>query len=811
MKIKYILTLLLAATTLSIWGQTLLPDDVEDYHDPSTLKSLLIGDKNYSNGEAFTPKGDMRALIVCVGFGPTWDNQACGDWPSGSNTLPNWANSKEYMYNDYSDLTTYASSNHYLNISRFYYEMSDEKFRFITDVYPNRINVDLTGLSSYDAINKKALEIMENQNPTFDWSPYDNRENSPNYLVDNSTSSPDSVVDFIVFVYRYNKNWSGFPIDFGSDGVASIGNISPFDYSGYQFERPCGYTHFSGGANFYNLFIHELAHNIFDCPHYAMANSIVGDYFYGQHGWGMMKLSNVLNCALGWERWLLDWIDIEANGVNSEVNSASDLPSNGEFILRDHITTGDVIRIKLNNGNGNNQYLWIENHQGLSIFDERTMRTDGCGNPMPAPPRGMLAYIESIKDDKTDFTKNIFSHASAKNGIKFIHPAGNFDYNISSTAATGCLWGNLLYNFTEILANPISGQNRAEEIRWDIDNNNTIYFRNSANSTNPHNEMDWIAKRNGIETKDFMGSGLAFPTGQKLGMDTNPALVSRPLYNSSTLSMGYSYLNGISVKKIADLSGNRIKVKVEFNDVDVNNNVRWTGNIALNNITNNSNADLILKEGKQITFNRSGTANRETKIDNKFINYTNFRCESGSYFKMEPNSKVILDENSTFTLQNGSTLEIEDGAEFVVMNNSKLAVETGANIIVKGRGGITFKCNGQLCANTGASINLQDVSSSIHFVGTGGLSPGCLSSLSGVLTGSGSVRNYTSSLTVSNTTISSDTYYSGSTITSTNVAVQGTGTDLTYSITNGATINGPFEVPLGATFEVRLNPTSCSN
>jgi hypothetical protein len=86
--------------------------------------------------------------------------------------------------------------------------------------------------------------------------------------------------------------------------------------------------------------------------------------------------------------------------------------------------------------------------------------------------------------------------------------------------------------------------------------------------------MDWIAKRNGVETKDFMGSDLAFPTNQKLGMDSNPALASRPLYNSSTLSMGYTYLNGISVEKIADLPGNRIKVKIEFNDVDVDNNVR---------------------------------------------------------------------------------------------------------------------------------------------------------------------------------------------------------------------------------------------
>lgn len=808
MKIKYILILILATATTSLWSQTLLPDDVEDYHDPSILKSVLIGNQYIPNGKAFTPKGDLRALIICAGFGAPYDNQTCQNWATGSNTLPDWANDPNYIYDDYFDFTTYASANHYQNFSRFYYEMSNHTFRFISDVYPNRINIDPLLVSNWDAANREVLRVMKIQNPNFDWSPYDNRENPPEYLFDNSNTASDSVIDFIIIVYRYNKAWSNQPIPFYANGFASNSINNTFSYNGYYFDSQCGYTHMTGGESFYNLFIHEVAHNIFECPHYAMANSIVGNYFYGQFGWGMMKLSYVLNSALGWERWLLGWIDIKANGVNSAVNSSNNLPVNGEFILRDHITTGDVIRIKLNNGYGDNQYLWIENHQGLSIFDERTMRTDGCGNAMPTPPRGMLAYIESIKDEKTvpiDFWYDI----KTRNGIKFIHPSGNYDYSVSNTASLGCLWGNYLYSYTENAANPISGQNRATAMRWDMNNDNTIYFRNGANQ-NQGNEQDWVAKRNNIETKDFMGTGLAFPTGQKLGMDSNPCLTSRPKFES-TNNLEYAYLNGISVTKIADLSSNRIKIKVEFNDCDIDNNVRWTGNIALNNVTNNSNPDVLLKTGHTITINKSGTPNRTTKIDGEFINYTNFRSENGSYFKMEANSTVILDENSTFTLQSGSTLEIENGAEFIVKNNSKLVVENGANIIIKGNGAITLKCNGKLCASTGASINLQDVSSSIHFLGTGGLSPGCLSNLSGVLTGSGSIRNYTSATSVNNATINSDTYFSGSTITSTNVSVQGTGTDLIYSITDEATINGPFDVPVGATFEVKLNSTNCSN
>jgi hypothetical protein len=236
--------------------------------------------------------------------------------------------------------------------------------------------------------------------------------------------------------------------------------------------------------------------------------------------------------------------------------------------MRDHITTGDVIRVKLNNGNGSNQYLWLENHQGLSIFDNRLWTDNGCtGGTLPPEPRGLVAYIESIRDDKTN-PINFWDDIESRNGIKFIHAAGNYDYSNSSNPTTSCvLWGNELYNLTEIAPNPISGQSRAEMIRWDINNNNIIAFNNHADNTSGGNEHHWVAKRNGNVTYDFAGVGIAFPTGQKLGMDSNPALTSRPTLSYATSSIGFTYLNGISVKKIADLSGNRIKVKIELNNV----------------------------------------------------------------------------------------------------------------------------------------------------------------------------------------------------------------------------------------------------
>ena len=122
-----------------------------------------------------------------------------------------------------------------------------------------------------------------------------------------------------------------------------------------------------------------------------------------------------------------------------------------------------------------------------------------------------------------------------------------------------------------------------------------------------------------------------------------------------------------------------------------------------------------------------------------------------------------------------------------------------------------MKCTGTLCVNSGATLNLQDFPSCIHLLEAGSLNSACLTNLSSVKTGNGSVKSYTSNLTLSGSTISSDSYNSGISITSSNVTIQGTGTDVIYEATNDITINGTFEVPIGATFEAKICSASCTN
>jgi hypothetical protein len=743
---KILLIFQLTFLSQYIFSQINFPQSFEDYHfPPSSSKSATVGDLYSPYGIAVTPKGDLKVLIICVGFGAPYDNYLLDGWDTGSNSFPNWVNNKSSFYSSYNDFNSTASINDKGNLSRFYYEMSKGTFRIIANVYPTRININPTGAASWYDLNRKVIEKMKTDDPTFNWAPYDNRENYPAFMKDNSISSADNKPDFIVIVYRYDNgkrdhtlnwyiappvpddpstpeyneamyNWSG-----SGGGFASIGGFDGI-YNGYSFNSACGYTHCLGTSGLYSLFIHEAAHNIFDCPHYADANGVVGNYFYNQiGGWGMMNLgSGPFGCANGWERWYLGWSELISNSVQSDIKSSIDLPNNGEFTLRDFITTGDVVRIKIPNGTGVDQYLWLENHKGLSIFDDRAWGgLDGCSGTLPSSARGLVAYIESIDGNRND-PFSFWSDSYTANGIKPIHSKGNYDYTFTGSPEYPCnLWGNVIYNIVEGLPNPLSGNNRTEGIRLDYNNDGEIHLNQFINSSTDKNETHWVAKRNGNMTYDFMGSDINFSVGQKLGMSTNPALVNRPVLTNSSVPLKETlspiFLNGISVIVYSKETNGDIKVRISYNDVAITSDLRWTGNIILPDITGNSSPDLNLYPNTTLIMNKSGTSNRHTKTSwGDFINPTMFTCSQNSFLKMQNNSKIIIDQLSSFILESGSSIEINDGAVITVKNGSTFQVKSGANIIIKGSGRLDIESGAYICIESDANINLQDVKSKIN-------------------------------------------------------------------------------------------------
>ncbi len=813
--IKLILYSLLMFFCVTTYAQTYEEWSFEDYHDPSTniLKSGLLNE--YApNGIAFTPQGEFHILIVCAGFGTPYDDYSCGNWATGIDTTPDWVNDKSTFYNQSSDFATYSSLNNPHNISRFYYEMSQQDFELLADVYPNRINIDPTGSTNWGSLTRKVFEQMKVEDPNFDWSPYDNRTNYPNYGSDNSNSQPDSIPDFVVVLFRYNAGWSNQPISgmntwAGSQGgYAALSGLSGFDYNGYTFHSDGGYTHCSGTSSMFGLFIHEVAHSVFDCPHYGGANSVVGRYFYGQTGWGMMNLgSGSFSSALGWERWYLDWIELTSNGVSTDIKQKADLSSNGEYILGDFITTGDVIRVKVPNGTGNNQYLWLENHQGMSIFDNRGWQNDGCSNPLPNSPRGIVAYIESIHDDK-NAPFSFWSDTHTANGIKIINPNGSFDYLFGSASTPCNLWGNQIYNLTENRTAPMSGQTRTEFLRFDLNSDNSIYVNSNVNSTSPKNEQHWVAQRNGIYYLDLIGGDISFDQGDKMGISENSLIINRPIYNYSTRQLSPYYLNGISVTVLQEYSNGDVRIKIEYDDVDIDKEINWSGDIVLTDITQTINPDLNIMSGSTLRLLKGQTANRHTKLNGAFVNPTQMSCQENSLLKLNSTSFLVIEDESSLILESGSTLEVEDEAIVYVKTGGSLQVNSGATVNIKGNGKVIVECNGNLCIMSGASIELEDSNSTFNLLSGANIEDGCLTDFSGVVSGNGSIQTF-SSQTLTNLTINSDQNYYGTNITTSNVTVTGNDTDVQIEAED-VIFSSILEVQLGATLTVYTYANTCN-
>ncbi|OFY35629.1 MAG: hypothetical protein A2X01_04180, partial [Bacteroidetes bacterium GWF2_35_48] len=776
------------------------PGYVEDNHDLDDNENRNLTNRYAPIGSSFTPKGDFKGLVVYVGFSSGSDyDQSIAGWRPHPHTdvgFPNFSpvnsglpydidmntgTAINLFYSNNSQFTQYASDPNIKNISKFYYEMSKGQFRFTLDVYkesgvPKLVLIDPssvigTGQSYWRKMNRLVYQTIA---PHVAWSNYDNRTNSPAYDINYNylTTQPDFKPDFIIIIYRVMNGM--LPVD-----VTNFAASSPepaFSYDGYDFIGS-GYTQANARDDFNSLFIHEAAHQIFGCPHYGGANQVSGAYFFPENGWGMMNIgSGAFWSALGWERWYLDWIQLKSNNqtLNSNINTISDLPLNGEFILSDFILSGDVVRIKIPNGTGKNQYLWLENHQGYSIFDNRQWIEAGDGLLFPASPRGIMAYIEAINDDKHT-PSNV---ASGAGGIKYIHSMGKFDFAYDPVPFNPShLWDNAIYNFSEGVSNPISGQMPCNAIMNDFYGlDETITKTYATNSTSTNDEAYWIVQQNGTYTDMFIQGGSSFQIGQKYGISTNPLFINYPNYYSSLVIptnpyystmpyVGSYYLNGISIELLEQYSDGRIRIKVRLDDVDVVNDTRWSGNIELNDITQNSNPDVSLQTGKTITIDKSGTPNRHTKVNGAFINPTIFICKSNSYFKQQTTSNVEVINGSGLLLEASSTYEVNSHAKLTVKNGSTLLLRAGSNLLIKGTGKLVIEEGAYICIENGANIILQDVESIIDLqpgfiYGSNStlstflsLLPNCMNFCDIAFTGLGSITNethYSTAITWSN-------------------------------------------------------------
>lgn len=654
-----------------------------------------------SNGGVFTPKGTIRALIVYVSYkdqnsaNPAFNNKDLHDWKYNVEHLfpdyvdPSNGDCPSFIFNKEADFED-PSLRSFENFSTLFHQMSLGAFKFIgevikdTDGKPLEVFLDPGKGYSWMEMNRLAVEAINKKIPDADLSRFDLRTNQPMYKFDNSDTElhqPDGILDFVVFIHRYSKNWKEQPKNsmrswMGSGGGFAATGIPPNQkINGFSIADGFTMTYRSG------VFVHEIAHVLFNAPHIMGVNNVIGDYFYLQNaGWGVMAPISLFSGFNAWERWYAGFIDLVA-----DIKVEDDLSINNRFLLRDYITSGDAIRIEIPFSGG--QYLWLENHQKIHPMDQHPWKgkTISKGETIGDSDCGIYAFVENIESSRS----RIFSAVSNKaNGIKVLHAGGNYDYElVENEKVLNNAWGNELYSFRRLDANPIAGLNNLFRFPLDKDGDGSIYMDKNYNSSK--SEQGLSIYREEIEADSFVnlyggfgtwnaayetyGRSAAFKDGDYLDMNSNPMPLNYPKYNYTSKRLNPFYLNGLALKfeKVKGTQDYLVEIRQQMNKLC--ESTRWTGHIILPDITKDDKADLIIKPCVKLRLDRSGTVNtHEKRQDGTFVLPTQFEISEGAFLLMEKRSTIIVESDSELKFHQGARLKMDKKATLIIKKGANL-------------------------------------------------------------------------------------------------------------------------------------------
>jgi hypothetical protein len=480
------------------------------------------------------------------------------------------------------------------------------------------------------------------------------------------------------------------------------------------------------------ILIHEFAHSLLggNSFHSSGGNHLgsryVNTFMYKQSGYGLFAYN--LRSTNAYERWRLGWrspsnepLDIAADGIDSDIIE----PFEGEriFYLRDFVTTGDAIRIKLpykDSEQASNQYIWLENHQ-LG----RNGKMDGINyHFFPSEPfciplgnPGVYAYIQVGKDVKEGTQSEVYPSNETDN-IRMINAEGN--YNMLYVGDTmDCKNWTKRPIFEYVSPNPLSGANDQTEV-----------FNTTNEKIQVFSDFLYVASKmkDGILYNQMQSEGDnfdGFENGSVMDISSNPTPINAVTHYAKYYKTAVyikvddyrdtrkKYLTGLSIRMDSAYntsSGEVFKVTIRWDDYDVKQHVNWAGDIVLKEKLN-------LQHGKTIQLEQNRMPNQMVRdsASGFFAPPTRFVCDSGAIMKMEPESQVLLKDKSSFLLENNTQLIIKDKAALIVEEGSTLMIKNGSSLTIEGAGKIIIKKGGFLCVESGADIYLKDKKSIIKF------------------------------------------------------------------------------------------------
>ncbi len=791
----------------------------------------LYGQISSRNGFNLTSSGTVRVLLV---FGevindPDYLKETYTSWPPGQ--MPT---DPGYMLD-----TLLNSSNIHGKLTKLFYDASFGEFTLIGDYVNSLMQIDYNSYSGTmgeivgNYLNSiPADDITTAHQYTFNGSDFDNWQyNDTNGAV--KTPGMDNKIDLIIVLWRVNSLFR--------DECNSCGTV----FSIYNPVKGKGGSEYGSVTTAYSgtewgAIRHEIAHSLLGSDAFATGGHCGNTgrtTIPKQGGYSILNYAVGASGTLynGFDRWRLGWKLPSKQYYISALDATTKTPVNTDlvyvasapyhdYILRDFVTTGDVIRIQLpylksEKPNVRYQYLWLENHQMVSELDL---------NKRDA--KGIYAYIQVGWDDTTNFTNN-----GDKQYLTFLHGMGNYDltYKPDST---------IYLNSDK--QNPLTGYSMIQGLAYNIIDPNII---------DGVSYYDKIFADEVINAKSVLKDGItlpssdyAFPTwpgwgtihdpfiaGRKIGICSNPATTPILTYKVNHFKAvpnltprDYDnekiYLNGLSFEVLECRPPNGdIKVRIRYNDFDVNNDVRWCGPIVLNERVDLKNGTIILDQGFTPTRPVNPIMFGEQKI---YASPTVFTNKPFAEFNMFEATQTVVKNNSAFILEHHGALNIKDDAVFTVKSGSTLALHNGSSIFIQGSGRLEIEAGAYVCFEHEDSvfITLEDPLSVINFRPGyhAGVNPNVLTGFScstnpaeAAVSGNGAIHaNYNQNIFIQNETINTNRYISGSFVSigrevtpymPVGDVLITSGDEVIVDVTNEILLDKGFEAALGCTFEMR--------
>ncbi|MGI8891877.1 MAG: hypothetical protein ACR2GN_00315, partial [Bacteroidia bacterium] len=508
-------------------------------------------------------------------------------------------------------------------------------------------------------------------------------------------------IDHVMIVYR---NIHCLPVN---NGFASP--VSPSPMCGLKSDT---YSTFSSGDNIpFNVSKHEVAHLIVGDNNFHPYGSTVNgqSYFtFTQAGWSLLSAANatLLTCN-AWDRDRLDWRSPEKKfSISALDETGKEIPTDltpedsmqaGIYYLRDFVTTGDVLRIKIpvyNQENKYPQWLWIENHQTSknngSRFDHFQYQSGDCTEE--ATP-GLYMFMQVSKNEKSG--ANIYG--GYHNYIRSVPANGNFDwYILPEKAQNNCKNDVWYFPYEKIHENAFTGTHHQEFPVFDINNDGKIEDSEQIVPAIELVEGQFIKKLAYLGDADnaFTVSGK-----KKISISTNPSTAPALNPESNIKRLGSPanrviLLNGISIEILENMPNGTMKVQVRFDDANITNDVRWCADSILLPKITRTGFDLNINAGKKILLDHGITPTRfsePTDFNGRtvFASPTIMECMPGTSVNLEQKAKIIVDNGSTLIIGSDAEIHLTSASEIIVRNGGLLIIDSGARIILNRNSRIT--------------------------------------------------------------------------------------------------------------------------